>query len=218
MKTIIITALALMAFGYSEAQETAVIYTDTKQPRQVETLMKSDGGFGGHLSMNIKGTEVTDAAAIMVGGELVFTLNHALNIGVAGYGMPTRVDYDDTDNFYREDLSVEFGYGGFFIEPVFFDQKVVHFTVPVLIGGGWAGLSNLTDAYDRNYPNDVYLRDESLFFVLEPGINMEVNLVKYVKLTLGGSYRYVSGSDLRNIEDSDLSGLSLGAGIRVGWF
>ncbi|MCZ4407231.1 hypothetical protein O3Q51_00315 [Cryomorphaceae bacterium 1068] len=218
MKTIIITALAILAFGYSKAQETEVIYTDAKKPREVETLMKSDGGFGGHLSLNVKGTEVTDQAAVMVGGELVFTLNHALNIGVAGYGMPTRIDYDDKDNFYRDNLSVEFGYGGFFIEPVFFDQKVVHFSVPVLIGGGWAGLSNLTDAYDRSYPNDVYLVDESIFFVLEPGINMEVNLVKYVKLTLGGSYRYVSGSDLRNIEDSDLSGLSFGAGIRVGWF
>jgi hypothetical protein len=218
MKAIAITVLALMAFGYSKAQETEVIYTDAKKPREVETLMKSDGGFGGHLSLNVKGTEVSDQAAVMVGGELVFTLNHALNIGVAGYGMPTRIDYEDSNDFYREDLSVEFGYGGFFVEPVFFDQKVVHFSVPVLIGGGWAGLSNRTNAYDSRYPDDFYLRDESIFFVLEPGINMEVNLVKYVKLTLGGSYRYVNGSDLRNIEDSDLSGLSFGAGIRVGWF
>jgi hypothetical protein len=217
MKSILITAIAALTFGHCTAQETEVIYTD-KKPREVETLMKSASGFGGHFSMNIKGTQVYDETAIMVGGELVFTLNHALNIGVAGYCMPTRIDYADTDNFFREDLFVEMGYGGLFIEPVFFDQKVVHFSVPILIGGGWSGLSNAHYSYDNRYPDEVFLRDESVFFVLEPGINMEVNLVKNVKLTMGGTYRYVSGSDIRNVSDSDLSGASLSAGIRVGWF
>jgi hypothetical protein len=215
-KRIIITCMALMACGYSQAQDTEVIYTE--KPREVETLMKTDGGFGGHLSLNVKGTEVYDEASLLLGGELVFTLNHALNIGVAGYGMPTRVKFEDDGPNFTEDLYLEMGYGGLFIEPVFFDQKVVHFTIPVLIGGGWSGLSNLS-LYDVDNQHDqLLLYDETIFFVLEPGINLEVNLVRNVKLMAGGSYRYVNGSDMRGVEDEDLGGLTFGAGIRVGWF
>ena len=183
----------------------------------MKTLMSSDGGFGGHLSVNVRGTEVYEESAILVGGELVFTLNHALNIGVAGYGMPSKVEFNDTENYFDDPLNIELGYGGFFLEPVFFDQEVVHFSVPILIGGGWSGLS------DRSFLSDPYndvirVADETVFFVFEPGLNMEVNLVRNVKLTAGGSYRYINGSDLRGVSDDDLSGFSFGAGIRVGWF
>jgi len=215
-KKIIIAGLAILAFGHSQGQDTELIYAE--KPREIETLMKSDGGFGGHLSLNVKGTEVYNEAALLVGGELVFTLNHALNIGVAGYGMPTRVKYEEYGPNLIDDLYLEMGYGGLFIEPVFFDQKVVHFTIPVLIGGGWSGLSNLS-LHDVDYTGDqIFLFDETVFFVLEPGLNLEVNLAKNVKLTAGGSYRYVNGSDLRGVDDEELGGLTFGAGIRVGWF
>jgi len=217
MKTVITTVVAMVAWTFCQAQESEVIYTDNR-PREMQTIMKSDGGFGGHLSLNVKGTEVFNEASLLVGGELVFTLNHALNIGVAGYGMPTRVKYADFDPTFGDDLYLEMGYGGLFVEPVFFDQSVVHFTIPVLIGGGWSGLSNLNAFDNRDYEDQLFLFDETVFFVFEPGINMEVNLVRNVKLTMGGSYRYVNGSDLRNVSDDDLGGLSFGAGIRVGWF
>ena len=184
----------------------------------MKTLMSSDGGFGGHLSINVKGTEVYGESAILVGGELVFTLNHALNIGVAGYGMPSRVDYQGADLFSGDPLYLEMGYGGFFIEPVFFDQEVVHFTAPILIGGGWSGLTDQRFFSDPYYDDVLRVAHETVFFVFEPGINMEVNLVRNVKLTAGGSYRYINGSDLRGVSDDDLSGFSFGAGIRVGWF
>jgi len=217
MKSTIVLFACLMAFGFSQAQDTEVIYS-TKTPREMETLMSSDGGFGGHLSLNVKGTEVYDEMSLLVGGELVFTLNHALNIGVAGYGMPTRIDYIDTEGYFRDALYVEMGYGGFFIEPVFFDQNVVHFTVPILIGGGWSGLTETRFLGSPDQDYSFRVADETVFFVFEPGINMEVNLVRHVKLTLGGSYRYVNGSDLRGVSDTDLGGLTFGAGIRVGWF
>jgi hypothetical protein len=111
MKSILIIAVAALTFGECMAQKTEVIYSEEKEPREVQTLMKSASGFGGHFSMNIKGTQVYDETAIMVGGELVFTLNHALNIGVARYGMPTRIDYEDINDFteriYRLSLDME---------------------------------------------------------------------------------------------------------------
>lgn len=218
MKKLILTTLITICTMSIYAQETEVIYSERDDKRPMNTLFGDDKGFGGHLSLNVRGAQFYDQTTLLLGGELVFTLSHALNIGVAGYGMPTRVDYLDTQNDYIADLNVEFGYGGLFIEPVFFDQQVVHFTVPILVGAGWAGLS---DANYYSNPGGGYnfrIYEESSFFIFEPGINMEVNLVRHVKLTLGGSYRMVSGSDIGQISDSDLSGFSFGGGIRVGWF
>ncbi len=218
MKIQLLLSLVLVA-TLSFAQETETIYSNKPADRPMNTLIKSDKGFGGHLSLNVKGTEVYDETVVLAGGELVFTLNHALNIGVAGYGMPSRVEYKDPNKDYFWTPNVEMGYGGLFVEPVFFDQQVVHFTVPVLIGAGWAGLSD--SRYYSSSNHDQYkVLDETAFFVFEPGLNMEVNLARNVKFTLGGSYRMISGTDFRDaqITDSDLSGFSISGGVRVGWF
>lgn len=218
MKKLILTTLILFSGLWIFAQDTEVIYSKKDDKRPMNTLLKNNTGFGGHLSLNVKGAQFYDETSLLLGGELVFTLSHALNVGIAGYGMPTRVNYRDDKNDYINDLYVEYGYGGLFVEPVFFDQQVVHFTLPMLIGAGWAGLSDSRFYNDpqHNYPFRVV--DETSFFVFEPGINMEVNLVRNVKLTLGGSYRIVSGSDINQISDSDLGGFTFGGGIRVGWF
>lgn len=213
--------LSLVLFTtISFAQETETIYSNRPEDRPMKTLIKADKGFGGHLSLNVKGTEVYDDMAVLVGGELVFTINHALNIGAAGYGMPSRVIYEDPAINYLATPYVEFGYGGLFVEPVFFDQEIFHFTVPVLIGGGWSGLSDSRYYNNDDYDDEFRILDESAFFVFEPGVNLEVNLARNVKFTLGGSYRLISGTEFKNadITDSDLSGFSFSGGVRVGWF
>lgn len=219
MKFKILTAL-LFAATLVTAQETETIYSNRASDRPMNMLIKSDKGFGGHLSLNVKGSEVYDEMSVLVGGELVFTLNHALNVGVAGYGMPSRVEYNDPENFYLGTPSVEMAYGGFFVEPVFFDQQVVHFTVPVLIGAGWSALSDSRYYNNPEYDDPFRIIEETGYFVFEPGINMEVNLARNVKFTLGGSYRMISGVDFQDakVTDSDLSGFAFSGGIRVGWF
>lgn len=201
------------------AQETETIYSTKDKERPMNTLVKGEKGFGGHLSLNVKGTEVYDETVVLVGGELVFTISHTINLGVAGYGMASRVDYDEPNTFFPTfyPLNLEMGYGGFFIEPVFFDQNLVHFTVPLLIGGGWAGISR-RDNFGNGFDYDYNILDDTGFFVLEPGVNMELNISRYVKFTLGGTYRMITGSDLTGVSDSDLSGFSISGGLRVGWF
>jgi hypothetical protein len=220
MKSLHYTILSgfMLASFVTLGQETEVIYSNSRQDRPMKTLVGSDKGFGGHLSLNVRANQVYDEATLLLGGELVFTLDHSLNIGVAGYGMPSRVDYRSSDAVFPQNYNVELGYGGLLVEPVFFDQEVVHFTVPVLIGAGWSGLTenSFFGGYGGYY--DWRLIDETIFFVFEPGLNMEVNLARNVKFTLGATYRLVEGSDLREVTDSDLSGFTLGGGIRVGWF
>ena len=218
MKNSLVIIALLLAGSTLYAQDTEVIYSTKKSPREVKTLMKDNTGFGGHLSLNIAGTQIYDDPALMLGGELVFTLSHVLNMGFAGYGMPSRIGYRDYHQTYSQARNVEMGYGGLFVEPVFFDKQMVHFTVPVLIGAGWVGIS------DRNYlahPYEYYppvISAQSAYFVFQPGVNMEVNLARNIRFTLGGAYRMVNGSDIPQLTDGDLSGFSFQGGIRVGWF
>lgn len=214
----LITVFALTGNVLALAQDTEVIYEKKKPERRVNTLISSENSFGGHFGFDIRGTEVVDESALLVGGHLVFNIDHAVNIGFAGYGMTSRLKHPTLQTLAGNQLYLDMGYGGFMIEPVFFDQSLVHFTVPVIIGAGWAGVSDHNwfgdDPWDESWP----FVDESAFFVVEPGVNMELNLAKHVRFTLGASYRFVSGSDIVSLSDSDLSGMSIGAGIRVGWF
>lgn len=214
---VLMLAAAVMACLSGMAQETETIYSTEAKERPMNTLIKGDKGFGGHLSTNLKGTEVLGETAGLVGGELVFTIAHSLNLGFAGYGLATNVKYDYPQTIGLNQTYLQMGYGGVLVEPVFFDQSLVHFTVPVLIGGGWSGVSRYSH-YHNGYDYEDYIIEDTGFFVFEPGINMEVNIARYVKLTLGGTYRLVAGSELRDVSDSDLSGFSISGGLRFGWF
>jgi len=61
------------------------------------------------------------------------------------------------------------------------------------------------------------------FYVVEPGINAEMNLHTKVRLVAGLSYRFVFGLDsshtlvsLTNVNNRDLSGLNLNVGVKFG--
>jgi hypothetical protein len=63
---------------------------------------------------------------------------------------------------------------------------------------------------------DIY--DRSNFFVFEPGASLEMNLTKYMRLNIGGSYRIVTGSKLGYNVDSDFSGFAVNLGLKFGFF
>ncbi|MFC1485594.1 hypothetical protein ACFL55_01040 [Candidatus Latescibacterota bacterium] len=61
------------------------------------------------------------------------------------------------------------------------------------------------------------------FYIVEPGVNAEVNMHETVRLMLGLSYRIVTGLDeddelisKTNVKGSDLSGFHINIGLKVG--
>ena len=62
--------------------------------------------------------------------------------------------------------------------------------------------------------------DNSAAFVVEPGVNLEINLVKFLRFSAGISYRYIYGTkfDVVDITDEDLSNLSFNASFKFGFF
>ena len=68
----------------------------------------------------------------------------------------------------------------------------------LLIGGGGVGYAKSNDDVDDNIDTDQ-------FFVIEPEIDVMMNIVKNFKMGVGLSVRLINGVDMRGLSDSDLT-------------
>jgi hypothetical protein len=72
-----------------------------------------------------------------------------------------------------------------------------------LIGAGGV---NYRDEYYSSWEDWNYNSDE--FFVLEPALNVELNITSFFRINAGASYRYISGINYDNLRNEDFSGFS----------
>lgn len=184
------------------------------------TLIK-DGGrpTGGFIALQPKLTYLADQVSFLTGGQMAVVLGHQFNIGVAGYALLTNIDISYGYNngqlpVYMMPIGkMELAYVGLVLEPVFFSKSAVHFTVPVVVGPGIGSVrsSRIWEANSYNIASDV-------FGVVEPGLNLELNLTRMIRFNVGASYRFVIDSDLPGLSDKTLSDFAVMAGFKFGWF
>lgn len=171
------------------------------------------GGFGGPV---IKFTEMKDKFAVLVGGRGGWIINHAFSIGGAGFGLVNQ-DIDEREISPDTTVFMTMGYGGLELEYTANSSKLVHMTVSSLIGVGgidYVIKDRLDGGSDQTY--DVF--DGDFFFVFEPAINGEVNMVSFFRINAGVSYRYINGIETEGIGDSDLAGLAAQITLKFGKF
>ncbi len=166
-------------------------------------------------------TRIMDQDAMLVGLRGGWIIDHRFTLGLAGHGLVTKVDnpgYDEAVNspLIQGESQLFLGYGGLLLEPVIAYGSPVHIALPVIIGAGGCGYY-----YSYEQPlNGSYgtVDDAQGFFVLEPGIELEMNLIRLVRLGLGASYRYTSNIDLPGTSATALQGWNAGISIKVGSF
>ena len=176
---------------------------------QEKTLISGDiesGGYGGPV---LQVTQINKQSAVLVGGVGGWIINHTIVLGGGGYGLVTDVDTKYPDPFFGSRyLSV--GYGGLYIEYIASSDEVVHLTFGALVGGGSVGFKN-QDMFDVN-------RSMDQFFVLEPNIQINLNVTEFFRISAGANYRWVSGVQNAITSDADLSGPSGMLVLRFGTF
>jgi len=128
-----------------------------------------------------------------------------------------------------KELYLEGGYGGFLIEPVLLPGEVFHLSFPCLIGAGGAAYTQ-RKSYDENTEwvwdedewetkdFDAKVIDSDAYMVFEPGVELEMNLAKYVRLGFDASYRWVYGLELQNSKSDILDGFTTGITLKLGVF
>jgi len=112
-------------------------------------------------------------------------------------------------------------YGGLLMEYILMPKSVIHVSFPLLIGGGSASYVNDEDNNycENNWESDddeVLYKDD--FFVIEPGMRAELNILKFMRLNAGISYRYTAGVDLINTSDTFMNNFTATVGLRFGKF
>jgi hypothetical protein len=182
--------------------------------QQAETLVSGDVEHGGFGSLLYGVTSVNGEAAYLTGTRgawmIKFRDGHALNIGLGSYR--TRSGFHarpgrQTDA--GEAWELQTNYGGLELEYLNRSHRLVHYGAQTTIGGGEVRYR------DRNRAPD---RTSDSYFVLQPGVNVHLNVTRWFRMSGGVFYRYAGGVSLEGTSNSDLSGVSAAIGLRFGKF
>ena len=209
-----IASLVLATIGF--AQDSTSIRTLLGGNERI-----SHGGWGAPTAHY---TRIMDQDALLVGGRGGWLIDHRVTIGLAAHGLTTPVYNEAYDgHLFSNGIApqrksiLNMGYGGLLIEPIIGYTSPVHVSLPVIIGAGGIGYQYYVPLPQE--PNQLTYDDHAqAFFVLEPGIELEMNIIPLVRLGLGASYRYTSDINIPETPKDALHGLNAGVSIKIGKF
>ena len=134
------------------------------------------------INLNNDNSDNTNLS-ITVGARIGILLNNQIVIGVYGF--------TNTKNMYNISLDryLRYGGGGILLEPRLFPKLPIHISIPLRAGFGTISYhknNNWATTKPPNEFNDTYL-------IFEPGIEIELNIVKYFKIAVGINYKITDG-------------------------
>jgi hypothetical protein len=210
---IVLMALAVPSVLAQEAEESGRRY---RQPGEIQTIFGQDRGSGGYGAITIGYSQIDNRDALIMGGRGEWVIGHGFGLGIAGYGFLNDPVYDAAQEL---NFALAGGYGGLVMEPIIMGWFPVHVAFPVLIGaGGVASTSYSADWYDPYEYWDGYLEDAASFFVAEAGAELELNVVRFFRLALFGTYRYTTDIHMENTPVDALRGWNYGITLKFGMF
>ncbi|WP_163322315.1 hypothetical protein [Draconibacterium mangrovi] len=210
MKTLTLLLAFLMAAGFAIAQ-------DDYQNHEVETIFSNQRSNGGYGAFTIGYTQIDGRDAMVAGARGAFIFDHSFAIGVAGYGFVNDLEYHNYQANPEDRFFLAGGYGGVFFEPIVGGTKPVHVSFPIVVGMGGISLVEHTN-WDRDYYHDYQEYDTDLFFVFEPGVELEFNLTRFFRMAAYGSYRLTSDIELYDTNPDVLRGFNVGMTFKFGKF
>jgi hypothetical protein len=174
----------------------------------------SHGGYG---AFTVGYTQIGGEDVATLGGRAGWVIDHHVTMGLAGTGLVSSIYLDgywpDEDGFYLVG-----GYGGFFVEPIIAPHFPIHVSFPIMIGGGGLALNDYT-WHDYDWEYDEYEPyDWDYYFVFEPGVEIELNVVKFLRVAFGASYRYASDMHMNYVPKDLMRGFSATFTMKMGVF
>jgi len=232
MKTKILLSLlvALLVIGTVElrAQE------DDQNKETFRTLFSNSNGrteHGGYAALTIGYTDIDHKPALEVGGRAAWLINHQFALGFVGKGFFN--DIEKSTGNPASEYYLAGGYGGLFFQPIIYPKAPVHVSFPIILGVGGIAV-NSRDNYQYHWDYDYsynYAYDSDIFLVFEPGIDVEFNLLRYLRMSLGASYRFTNNVNLvyeykneadaiqkTTVDPGVLNNFSFNMAIMFGWF
>jgi hypothetical protein len=160
-----------------------------------ETLLHADTSFPAEGGPAVKLAVINGTLSYLLGGRGTLLLGDNTGIGVASYSLSSPVT--SVVNGIPSDLT--FSYFGLTVDDFFLSRKLFFLDLSTLVGYGFAAAS------ERNL---VGTKEDTSFFVVEPEINLMLNVTKELRIGLGFSYRLLGGSDTESVIGANLSGFA----------
>ncbi|MCL5991856.1 MAG: hypothetical protein M1419_07115, partial [Bacteroidetes bacterium] len=174
---------------------------------------------GGYGAVELKLTQLQGEMGLLIGGRGGWIINNSFSIGGGGYGLVTSQKINNYPTYYDDSSAyLRVGWGGLFVEYINSSNKLIHFTVNTLIGAGGASYTRSYHDGMNNWNNDGWMYESTPFFVVEPGATIDLNVAKFFRISLGASYRFVSGVELSKSTNKDFSGPSANLAFKFGKF
>ena len=213
MKTL--TLLLVLGFGvlFASAQERM---EDNDEITTIFSKNKSNGGYG---ALSFSWTDIEQKNAFLIGARGSWIIDHSFAIGLGGCGFINDIDhYDWMDNGWQNEFnnSLAGGYGGIYLEPIIGPRLPVHLSFPILIGAG--GIARVAN---EDYWNNRWLYDnnhEDAFFIVEPAVELEFNMTRFMRMAGTFSYRFTSDIKMEDTDPELLRGFSAGLIFKFGKF
>lgn len=191
---------------------------EEKERKVKEKDLTNDKKFRMYISPNVGYTAINERDAILIGGDIVYHPNRTFGFGLSGKGFISRGELDTELN---DTFRYTGGYGGVLLEATLFPNNVFHLTTSVMFGAGEIVYGKL----DPVASTITVIEDQRTLFVLEPSLNFEINVFKYMRMGFGLSYRDTSSADLKYQTSEnvimgarDFEGFNFNAFLKFGLF
>ena len=187
-----------------------------KNPYRVHTLAGKNQHSGGYGAIIFKGSEFNEVPILILAIRGAWVVNRSLGIGMEIDGLLPVSKYENIDPEGINSSILVGGYGGFFLEPILWSNTVIHLTFPVTAGAGWIGYIEDWENNSYYYNGDLY--DHDVFWYIEPGANLEVNVARFFRISLGVSKRFTQNLLLINTPSDAFNNLNYSVTLKFGGF
>jgi hypothetical protein len=206
MKNKIITLLLLSLCSSAFAQE-------------IQTVFKNSHATGGYGAITNKFTYIGGDFANMVGVYGGVYLNHRFMIGLGAMAVTNDIRVpEEYSALPGTPMSYEYGQVGMVNEYMFGSNKAFHVGFSLFTGAGFTLQYQRHDDWEEFDDSDHEIYDTNWFFVAEPGLQVEVNLTRWMRFSPGVSYRFAYGSDAEGLTDRDLRDINYNVSLKFGKF
>lgn len=221
MKTIHLALLAVILISGPRLFAQGRDFEETSTAKTI--FGDQPASLGGYISFGMGNAALKGHNAFAGQMRLAARINHSLSIGVAGTGFTDMIgglNYDRQETI-PGGYYIEGGYGGLLLEPVFAPDFPVHLSFPMLFGAGGVALTedrSIYDWEDWEYDNERFAIEAAPFLILEPGVEMEINMSRFLRLGLMVSYRFTTAVRLDAGREYLVNGFHAGALLKLGVF
>ena len=181
---------------------------------EIQTLASKYHHSGGFGAVAFRGTSFKGEGLALLGLRGGWIADRSVAIGLEVHGIVPSAKLQDI--LPNSEVVLLGGYGGVFVEPILFSNQVVHVTFPLVGGAGWLG-------YHEDWENETDngadgLIEDDVFWYVEPGATIEVNISKVFRVGVGLSRRFTQNLELVQTKTSDFDGTNYFFTLKFGKF